>query len=150
VANWSVPDEIGRIQCGLDRQESRWETRQVRKRVVGLVITLGMLASVVVPADARVAVIVTAVTLADDSERALDAAVAEAIDTVARGARAMGLTHLKLKKVVIVEHTVVVGVLASDAPAPETTAPDESSSPGPDEAADALRPPSAPVVRPAF
>ena len=61
------------------------------KRVLGFVVTFGVFAMLVAPALARVVAIETAVALTDDSEPAVDAAVAEAMDPVARGARAMGL-----------------------------------------------------------
>jgi hypothetical protein len=105
------------------------------KWILGSVVTFGVLSMLALPAFARVAAIETAVALADDSEPAVDAAVAEALDTVARGARAMGLTHLKLTRAAIVEHTVVIGVLATDTPAtsePDATpSPDESARPSP-------------------
>jgi hypothetical protein len=109
------------------------------KRVVGLVVTLGVLSILAAPAYARVAVIETAVALADDSERAVVAAVAEAMDTVARGASAMGLTHVELKRAFIVEHTVVIGILATDAPA--IAAP--GATPAPDDPAAEPLPPGA-------
>jgi hypothetical protein len=119
------------------------------KPIVGLTI-FGVLSVLGAPASARVAVIETAVALADDSERALDAAVAEAMDTVARGASAMGLTHLELKRAFIVEHTMVIRILATDSPAVPapgaTPAPRESPSPDSDDPAhDLVRPrPGAP------
>jgi hypothetical protein len=107
------------------------------KRVLGLVVTFGVLSILVALAFARVAVIETAVALADDSEPALDAALAEAVDTVTRGARAMGLTHLQLMRAAIVEHTVVIRILATDTPAPSepdaTLSPDELSPPSPND-----------------
>src|SRR5262245_6191355 len=107
------------------------------KRALGLVVTFGLLTMLVAPEFARVAMIETAVALADDSESALDAAIAEAVDTVARGAIALGLPHLRLTRATIVEHTVVIGILATDTPAgsePEATpSPDELAPPSPSE-----------------
>ena len=107
------------------------------KQVVRLVVTFGVLSLLVTPAFARVAVIETAVALADDSEPALAAAVAEAVDTVTRGAEAMGLTHLQLTRAAIVQHTVVIRILATDTPTssePDATAsPDELAPPTPDD-----------------
>jgi hypothetical protein len=112
------------------------------KRVLGFVVTFGVFAMLVAPALARVVAIETAVALTDDSEPAVDAAVAEAMDTVARGARAMGFVPLQLTRVAIVEHTVVIGILATDTPAgrePDgTPSPDESSPPSSNGPADEL------------
>jgi len=120
------------------------ETETVRRRgavksvLGGVVVTLGVLSILVAPAFARVAVIGTAVPLADDSEPAVHAAVAEALDFLARGAQAMGLSHLQLTRATIVEHTVVIAILATDTPAesePDASAsPDESAPPSTDDA----------------
>ena len=101
------------------------------KRILGLLVTFGVLSIVVSPAFARVASIETAVPLADDSEPAMDAAVAEAVDTVVRGARAMGLTHIQLTHSAVVEHALVIRILATDTPATgepgAPASPDQSS-----------------------
>jgi len=52
------------------------------KRILGVLVTFGVLSILVLPAFARVAAIETAVPLADDSESAMDAAVVEALTTV--------------------------------------------------------------------
>jgi len=109
--------------------------RKPMKQVVRLVVTFGVLSLLVTPAFARVAAIETAVAAVDDSEPALDAAVAEAVDTVARGAEAMGLTHLQLTRATIVEHTVIIRILATDTPTSSepgaTGSPDEMAPPTP-------------------
>ena len=114
------------------------------KRIVGLHATFGALSILVSPAFARVATIETAVPLADDSEPAMDAAVAEAVSTVVRGAQAMGLTHIELTRAAIAESAVVIRILATDTPAtgePEPGAPaspDGSPLPSSDDASSQL------------
>ena len=53
------------------------------KRVLRVVVTLGVLSILVAPAFARVVVIETVVTFADDSASAVHAPVAEAVETAA-------------------------------------------------------------------
>ena len=95
------------------------------KRILGVLVTFGVLSILVLPAFARVAAIETAVPLADDSESAMDAAVVEALTTVVHGAQAMGLSHIQLTRAAIVEHAVVIRILATDTAATgEPRAPD--------------------------
>jgi hypothetical protein len=70
----------------------------------------------------------TSVPLPDDSEPALHAAVEEALSTLTRGARAMGFSYIQLLSAAVVNHAVVIRVLATDAP--PTGEPGASASPG--------------------
>jgi hypothetical protein len=113
------------------------------KRILGLVGKCAVLSATVSPAFARVAMIETAVPLADESAPTVAAAVDEALRTLVRGARAMGLTHIQITGAAIVEHSLAIGILARDTPAtgePDTTpSPDKSPANSNDEAC----PPSA-------
>ena len=113
------------------------------KRILGLVSALAVLSAAVSPAFARVAVIETAVPLADESAPTVAAAAHEALRTLVRGATAMGLTHIRITEAAIVEHTLTIGILARDTPA--TADPDPT--PSPDESTpssnDEVCPPSA-------
>jgi hypothetical protein len=106
------------------------------KRVLGLVVMLGVLSMLVAPAFARVAMIETSVALADESQTAVDAAITEAVDSVMRAALAMGLSHVQLMRAAIVEHVLVIGIVATDTPStgdadgPES--PEESAPATPD------------------
>jgi hypothetical protein len=106
-------------------------------RIVRLLVGCAAVLTLVSPAFARVAAIATTVPLADDSEPAMHAAVEEALSTPARGAQAMGLPHLHLLGAAIVDHAVVIRVLATDAlPTGEPSAPaspDESPPPSRDD-----------------
>ena len=113
------------------------------KRILGLVSTLAILSAAVSPAFARVAVIETAVPLADESAPTVAAAVDEALRTLVRAAKAMGLTPIKIAGAVIVEHKLAISILARDTPAIDD--PDSTPSPGesPRSSDDEVCPPSA-------
>ena len=106
------------------------------KRVLGLVVMLGVLSMLVAPAFARVAMIETSVALADESQTAVDAAITEAVDSVMRAALAMGLSHVQLMRAAIVEHVLVIGIVATDTPSTGDAAgpesPEESAPATPD------------------
>ena len=107
------------------------------KRIIRLLVGCTAVLTLASPAAARVAAIETTVPLADDSEPAMHAAVEEALSTLALGAQAMGLPHLHLLGAAIVDHAVVIRVLATDTPAaggPSAPAsPDESVPPSKDD-----------------
>jgi hypothetical protein len=107
------------------------------KRIIRLLVGCTAVLTLASPAAARVAAIETTVPLADDSEPAMHAAVEEALSTLALGAQAMGLPHLHLLGAAIVDHAVVIRVLATDTPAADEpsapASPDESVPPSKDD-----------------
>jgi hypothetical protein len=79
-----------------------------------LVFTLLLVLSVASPSWARVATIETAVPLQDHSEQSLKAALAEGVQTLAKGALAMGLSWLQVRQVLVQEDTLRIQVVATD------------------------------------
>ena len=84
------------------------------------------------PAVAAMAVIETAAQLNEHSDDGVRAAVLTAVETAARGAKAMGLSRITVRGVRVLPEIVIVQILATDAapgPVPdEDTGGDSSQS----------------------
>lgn len=91
-----------------------------------LAIALLLLLSVASWALARVAAIETTAPLQDHSEQSIEVAVAQAIQTAVRGAVAMGLPWVHLRRAWVIGDTVAVQILATD------TGPEEEQSAEPE------------------
>jgi hypothetical protein len=66
------------------------------------------------PGFARVATIEAAMPLQDQSDQSVKAALAEAVQTIARGALAMGLSWVQLNRVLVLHDMLTVQVVATD------------------------------------
>src|SRR5262245_58554728 len=75
------------------------------------------------PVVAAMAVIETAMKLDEHSNDGVKAAVVTAVETAARGAKAMGLSQITVRGVRVVQEMVIVQVLATDGT--PVSAPDE-------------------------
>src|SRR5262245_47325550 len=75
------------------------------------------------PVVAAMAVIETATRLEERSNDGVKAAVVTAVETAARGAKAMGLSQITVRGVRVVQEMVIVQVLATDGT--PVSAPDE-------------------------
>lgn len=91
-----------------------------------LAIALLLVLSVASSALARVAAIETTAPLQDYSEQSIEVAVAQAIQTAVRGAVAMGLPWVHLRRAWVIGDTVAVQILATD------TEPEEEKSAEPE------------------
>ena len=81
----------------------------------GLVLALALVALPTSSAFARVAVIGTTARLTEDSERGMQTAVLEAMRLALQGAKGMGLPHVTVQHVTLLDaETVVVELVASD------------------------------------
>jgi hypothetical protein len=81
----------------------------------GLVLALALVALPTSSAFARVAVIGTTARLTEDSERGMQTAVLEAMRLALQGAKGMGLPHVTVQHVIMLDaETVVVELVASD------------------------------------
>jgi hypothetical protein len=78
----------------------------------GAAIVMAIVA--VSPAAARVVRIQTAVNLPDRSDPTIKQALLDAFDTSLRGAVAMGLTHIRVDEVHVLQDVVVLAMVASD------------------------------------
>ncbi len=81
-------------------------------RWLGFTLLLGL--SVASPSLARVATIETAVPLRDHSESSIKAALAEVVQTIAKGALAMGLSWVQVSQVLVQENLLTIQVVATD------------------------------------
>ena len=81
------------------------------------------------PVVAAMAVIETAAQLNEHSNEGVKAAVLEAVQTAARGAKAMGLSQITVKGVRVLPEMVIVQILATDA-APGSEQPGEENRDG--------------------
>jgi len=80
-----------------------------------LTLALALVALPTSSALARVAVIGTTARLAEDSEQGMQAAVLEAVRLALQGAKGMGLPHVTVQHVTLLDaETVVVELVASD------------------------------------
>src|SRR5438552_9619014 len=84
-----------------------------RRGVAGLAILLALASALPVAAEGM-AVIETAAQLSEHSNEAVKAAVLTAVETAARGAKAMGFTQITVKGVRVLPQMVVVQVIATD------------------------------------
>lgn len=66
------------------------------------------------PASARVVRLETAVSLSDRSDPTIKQALMEAFDTCLRGAVAMGLAHIRVDGVRVLQDAVVLAMVATD------------------------------------
>ena len=66
------------------------------------------------PAWARTVRFETAVNLTDRTEPAIKQALMEAFDTSMRGAVAMGLSHIRVDRIQILQESVVLAMIATD------------------------------------
>jgi hypothetical protein len=89
-----------------------------------LVVALLLVLSVASPGMARVATIATTAPLLDHSDRSILAALMEAVETLAKGAVAMGLSWVKVSQVLVLDDMVTVRMIATDT-APEGEEEDE-------------------------
>jgi hypothetical protein len=89
-----------------------------------LVVALLMVLSVASPGMARVATIATTAPLLDHSDHSIQAALMEAVVTLAKGAVAMGLSWAKVSQVLVLDDMVTVQMVATDT-APEWEEEDE-------------------------
>ena len=83
-------------------------------RLRWLVFTILLVLLVASPSLARVATIETAVPLQDHSEPAIKAALAEVVQTIAKGALAMGLSWVQVRQVLVQEDRLTIQVIATD------------------------------------
>jgi len=81
----------------------------------------GLIAAVLVtttlsvsPAWARTVRFETAVNLTDRSEPAIKQALMQAFDTSMRGAVAMGLSHIRVDRIQVLQGSVVLAMIATD------------------------------------
>ena len=79
------------------------------------------------PVVAAIAVIETAMPLNERSNDGVKAAVATAVETAARGAKAMGLSQITVRGVRVLQEVVIVQILATDG-APVSTPEGETES----------------------
>ena len=79
--------------------------------VVAVLVTTGLSVS---PASARVVRIQTAVALVDRSDPAIKQALMKAFDTSLRGAVAMGLPHIRVDEIEVLQDSVVLAMIATD------------------------------------
>ena len=80
----------------------------------GLMAALVMATVAVSPASARVVHMQTAVSLTDRSDPAIKQALMEAFDTSMRGAVAMGLPHIRVDGIQVLQDAVVLAMIATD------------------------------------
>jgi len=85
----------------------------MRTLVVLTLVVLLVLAAAS-PGLAVMAVIETTAPLQNHSEESIKTAIKTAIETAARGAIAMGLPRIQIRRAFVVDGTVIVHVLASD------------------------------------
>ena len=85
------------------------------------------------PSLARVATIETTASLTDHSPASIHAAFDEAVRTAARGAVAMGLPHLQVRRALVMDDAVIIQLFAADSDVDDEFALDESDA-GPDAA----------------
>jgi hypothetical protein len=101
-----------------------------RLSVAGAALALALASAS--PVVAAMAVIETAAQLNEHSNEGVKAAVLKAVETAARGAKAMGLSQITVKGVRVLPEMVVVQVLATDsAPGSEPDGEDQDGDTGP-------------------
>lgn len=107
-----------------------------------LVLALILVATLVSPSFAQMALIATTAPLADHAEETVNAAVKQAIQTAIRGAAAMGLPHMRLRRALVLQDAVLVQIVAADTDAGDdsdaidpTPEPDTDSSARPEQPA---------------
>jgi len=87
---------------------------------------VAILATLIAPAmaSARVVTIETTAALSDLSDRSIEGALENAVDTCVRGAAAMGLTSIWLDRALVLTDKVVIKMTASDEEADQSAAKD--------------------------
>src|SRR5215813_14389210 len=83
--------------------------------VASFVLLLSAASATPVAAQGGVAIIETSAQLSEHSNEGVKTAVLTAVETAARGAKAMGFTQITIKGVRVLPQMVVVQVVASDA-----------------------------------
>jgi hypothetical protein len=90
----------------------QWEgTVRVYAGLAAVVVMAGLSVST---ASARVVRMETAVSLTDRSDPAVKQALMEAFDTSMRGAVAMGLPHIRVDGIQVLQDAVVLAMIATD------------------------------------
>ena len=100
--------------------------------VASLALLLSFASASPAVADGGMAVIETVAQLTELSNEAVTAAVMTAVETAARGAKAMGFTQITVKGVRVLPQMVVVQVVATDGTsgsAPDQNPDDEETGP---------------------
>jgi hypothetical protein len=103
-------------------------------RMTRLVLPLLLAFAIATPALARVAAIETTAPLADQSEDSIKAAIQQAVLSAVRGAVAMGLQWVQVRKARVFTDLVSVQILASD------HEPEGEEEHAPDDGAESARP----------
>ena len=104
-----------------------------------LVVALLLVLSAASPGMARVATIATTAPLLDHSDKSIQAALMEAVETIARGAMAMGLSWVKVSRVLVLDDMVTVRMVATDTE-PGGEEDEEVPLPGDESGASSARP----------
>ena len=84
------------------------------RMVFGAILVLGLIVGAAQTARGDSALIQTTAPLRDGSEDAVRMAVVTAIEKAMRGANAMGFAWVKLRGAQVLEHDVLVQILATD------------------------------------
>lgn len=77
-------------------------------------VALGLVLASISPVAAGMAVIETAAQLNEHSNEGVKVAVVKAVETAARGAKAMGFSQITVKGVRVLPEMVIVQILATD------------------------------------
>lgn len=83
-------------------------------RTLVLALTLLLVVSVPSPGLARMAMIETTVALENHSEQSVKTAITAAVEAAARGAIAMGLPWIHLRRAFVLDDAVLIHIFASD------------------------------------
>ena len=83
-------------------------------RTLVVALTLLLVVSVASPGLARMAMIETTVAIENHSEQSVKIAIMAAVEAAARGAIAMGLPWIQLRRAFVLDDAVLIQVFASD------------------------------------
>jgi len=103
-----------------------------------LVLALILVGTLVSPSFAQMALIAATAPLADHAEVTVNAAMKQAIHTAMRGAAAMGLPHMHLRRALVLQDAVLVQIVAADTDASDDL---DMTDPTPEPDADSSAPP---------
>lgn len=105
------------------------------RRFTWFTLALLLIVGAAAPSHAMVATIATTTPLEDHQEQSVNAALRAAVRTVVAGAAAMGLPWVQISRVLVLDDSVAVQILATDEnlePGTEEEAPDLDSELGAD------------------
>lgn len=107
----------GELARGVHNQLTKNETesrRQIMRTLGLLALALLLVLSVASPGLARMAMIETTVALQNHSEESVKTAMTAAVEAAARGAIAMGLPWIHLRRAFVLDDGVLIQIFASD------------------------------------